>query len=324
MSLLRGIQQRTGMTVLEVESILNTASRRYKVYEIEKKSGGSRLIAQPAREVKRIQYAIIDAALSRLDVHSAAAAYVRGIGVLENARQHAGLKAILKMDFENFFNSITARDYSHFLSELDKPFTNSDIDMIIRGCFWQPRASTQRVLSVGAPSSPVISNTLLVDLDRQLSQLASASGAIYTRYADDLTFSHESAGALWKLEGEVRAVVASQAGYKPRINQAKTKVFSPKTRRVVTGVTLTNAGGTSVGRERKREIQAGCHAFLLGRLDEKAIQKLAGWVAFAGQLEPVFLEHLDKKYRVDVVAQLRKRVGLIEKEGRARAIKIAV
>jgi hypothetical protein len=45
------------------------------------------------------------------------------------------------------------------------------------------------VLPQGSPTSPTLTNILCKKLDRRLTGLAKRFGAVYTRYADDITFS---------------------------------------------------------------------------------------------------------------------------------------
>ena len=91
----------------EVLQLIATAPERYKVYSIPKRSGGRREIAQPARELKVAQRAIMRNYLSSLPVHDAAFAYVAGKSIKDNAEIHSKNGSILKYDFENFFPSIT-------------------------------------------------------------------------------------------------------------------------------------------------------------------------------------------------------------------------
>ena len=45
-------------------------------------------------------------------------------------------------------------------------------------------------LPQGAPSSPVITNMICVPLDNALLRLVKKTNCVYTRYADDITFSY--------------------------------------------------------------------------------------------------------------------------------------
>ena len=46
---------------------------------------------------------------------------------------------------------------------------------------------------MGAPTSPALSNLVCLFLDMQMEKIAESAHAVYTRYADDLTFSFDSA-----------------------------------------------------------------------------------------------------------------------------------
>src|SRR5690606_5965066 len=56
----------------------------------------------------------------------------------------------------------------------------------------------QRVLrlSIGAPSSPIVSNLLMFEFDKIVTSEADRRGIRYTRYADDMTFSGQRIGML--------------------------------------------------------------------------------------------------------------------------------
>ena len=86
-ALLRLLAEETGLPVTDLLAISHNAPRRYKVFSIPKRSGrGLRTIAQPARELKIVQRAILDRVLVELPVHSSAAAYRSGSSISANAR----------------------------------------------------------------------------------------------------------------------------------------------------------------------------------------------------------------------------------------------
>ena len=45
------------------------------------------------------------------------------------------------------------------------------------------------ILAQGSPTSPKLSNLILINLDKRLTGLANKYGLNYSRYADDITFS---------------------------------------------------------------------------------------------------------------------------------------
>lgn len=296
MSLLRHIVRETGMMPSEVLGLLPTIQRRYKVYNIKKKNGGMRSIAQPAREVKALQYAIMSGLLKELPVHPHATAYREGVSLVANAAPHVGLTAILKLDFSHFFHSITESDFISYLIENVPNLSGEDVELAGTICFWRPARRAQTILSVGAPSSPQISNALLFDLDESLLALATSIDANYTRYADDITISHPSASQLWELYPRVVDAISKNKRPRLKLNDQKTKLYSPKVHRGVTGLTLTNDGLVSLGRERKRKIQAATHHFLSGTLEAERLRELGGWLAFAKEVEPAFIQRLQHKY----------------------------
>ena len=116
-------------------------------------------------------------------------------------------------------------------------------------------------MSIGAPSSPFISNTILFDFDCLLTDLCNEANVTYTRYADDLTLTTNVQGALYKFPQIITPILASLEYPKLKINDAKTIFSSKKNNRHVTGLVLTNENKVSLGRERKRYIRSLVYKF---------------------------------------------------------------
>src|SRR5258708_10712324 len=96
-NLLRELSIELGLGSHDLLRIIFTAPKRYKVFQIAKRRGGMRTIAQPSRELKAIQRFVLEDTLSKLPVHRAAAAYVTGRNIAENARAHAKSRSLLKL-----------------------------------------------------------------------------------------------------------------------------------------------------------------------------------------------------------------------------------
>lgn len=122
------------------------APRRYKVYSIAKRTSGYRTIAHPSAELKKVQYQIISAfsegnrPLAQLSIHSQAMAYKTGVGIKENAKMHSHNSYLLKMDFEQFFNSITPELFwrSYHALNPETTLSRTDKKLIDLFLFWAP------------------------------------------------------------------------------------------------------------------------------------------------------------------------------------------
>jgi RNA-directed DNA polymerase len=290
--------------------LIKSAPYRYKVFEIDKKeSGKKRVIAQPAKELKPLQHWVMRNILSEFPIHHAATAYRKGRNISDNAYPHAAHKYLCKLDFKGFFPSIRSSDFVKFMSEspLGKRWAHEEIEYLARILFWRRRREGNLILSIGAPSSPLVSNILLFELDTKIASLCASHGVTYTRYADDLTFSADTSGTLSEIERAIPSICTSIGSPRLLLNRSKTVHASRKGKRQVTGLTLTNEGTVSLGRERKREISAAVHHFKLRRLTEEQIQKLGGLLAFAKSVEPTFLQKLAAKYGARTITSLISR-----------------
>jgi RNA-directed DNA polymerase len=298
------ITAETGLAADDVLRLIRTAPRRYKVFQISKRSGGLREIAQPAREVKLLQRVLLDKVLSSLPVHDAAMAYRKGRSIATNAARHSGHGPILKMDFRDFFPSIRAEDWILYCRNAGV-FDETDAALSAQILFRRAKHEHVLKLSIGAPSSPILSNILLTAFDTMVTAEASKRRIRYTRYADDLTFSGQRMGMLKDMIDVVQLTVRQIQRPKLTVNADKTTFVTAKHRRIVTGVTLANDGNLSLGREKKRLLSAAVHHAVQGKLNEVELLRLNGDLAFANVAEPAFLQRLYAKYGFEAVQTVK-------------------
>jgi len=284
-------------------SLSLTASRRYKVYTIPKRTGGERLIEHPSRELKAIQRWIMQALFARFPVHEAATAYRKGTGIRENAERHRQSKFTNRYDFSSFFPSFSQAHVVKYLSEVSKnlgiELTQRDLDFVGNIVCRHGR------LTIGAPSSPAITNAMMFEFDRRMHEACQSRGLVFTRYADDIFVSSSEPR---KLEGLEALIVKSKRNIpylKLRLNHQKTAYLSKKYSRKVTGVVITPQHSLSIGRERKREIKALIHQWIMGQIEREKFSYLKGLFAFAIDVEPQFEERLVEKYGKAQIQLLR-------------------
>lgn len=313
-NLITSLQDAFGLSEAQVLHLVARSPYSYKIYSIPKKSGGKRIIAQPAKETKYIQHWLIDNVFSKLPIHQCATAYRVGASIKLNAAAHQKNKYLSKFDFKNFFTSIREKDLKdHFARHLGSDFSDVDLARISRLSCIRSKDTKRLTLSIGAPSSPVLSNSIMFDFDEQVYRWCQEVGIVYTRYADDLAFSTNTKAICSEIEPMILKIISGLAYPTLFLNEEKTIHLSKKFQRRITGVVINNQDQLSIGRERKRAISALIHRYSLAILSADEVHSLQGMLGFARDIEPQFVFSMRKKYTskvIDEILQMRsKTVG---------------
>lgn len=155
---------------------------RYHRFEIPKKGGGTREILAPCNSLRILQrklnYIMSLIYKPKFVVHG----YVKDKSIISNAKQHLNKNHILNFDIENFFSSINLGRIMGVLKSFFGIGDSAATTIANICCF-------NNMLPQGAPTSPILSNMICFQLDKEMQLLAKKHHCVYTRYADDLTFS---------------------------------------------------------------------------------------------------------------------------------------
>lgn len=310
MTLVSQVARYIGWSERDLETYSRVAPRTYRKYSVPKRGGkGVRRIAHPAKTTKAIQYALMAILLDRLPVHDSAIAYRLGrkSPLRQSCLVHAKYRYTIKLDFTDFFPSIRPVDlrtailasplHCHFASvEDDARLCEDALFMVV-----QPGV---RGLAIGAPSSPVISNVVMYQLDGLLHAASAERRGFYSRYADDMAFSCNKKGLCSEFERVVRQLIRNiEAPGHLVINESKTRYMSRAGRRTLTGLFMTPDQTLSIGRKKKRYIKSLLNAARFGALDEEKQEYLAGYLSFVRDVEPQFYNRLVIKYGGKVVGE---------------------
>lgn len=237
-------------------------NKRYRSFQISKRSGGTRGILAPATALKIIQQKLNQVLQVAYKPKPQAHGFLPGKSIVTNARIHPKQKFILNVDIRDFFPSINfGRVRGMFMAA---PYTLSpEVATILAQvcCF-------NNQLPQGAPTSPIVSNMICAKMDSQLLRLAQEHRCIYTRYADDLTFSTSMpyfptalarySDRTGQVElGEQLIQVIHGNGFE--INANKIRLQTKKQRQEVTGLTVNKF--PNVKRRLIRQIRAMLHAW---------------------------------------------------------------
>ena len=289
----------------ELLPLISTAPERYKVYKIPKRTPGKfRTIAHPARELKLIQRWLIRRVLFNLPIHPAAMAYRKETSILDNAVHHVKHRYLLKMDIQDFFPSIKPSDLVQHCGKFLPDLSSEDERLLRQVLFRRNKQTDSLELSIGAPSSPMISNSIFYPIDETIEAFCVEKNVSYTRYADDLTFSTSHPHVLKIIPDFVADVLGAASYPKLKINTQKTLQNSKKHHRQVTGLVLSAENKVSIGREKKRKLKALVHQYILNKLNTDSIENLRGQLSFVRSVEPSFITSLQKKYGRETLIKL--------------------
>lgn len=223
--------------------------------------------------------------------HENAYGYVRGRNIRQNASRHLGQSNILKCDIQNFFGSISTTTVASL-------FEHYGVNAKVADLFSR-YLTIGGALPLGLATSPIITNVLCLEMDRDLTAIAGDIGAVYTRYADDLTFSSNDAlpDIAW-----IREIIGD---YGFALAEAKTRHTKVGQAHYVTGLSVSDPAAPHAPRKLKKRLRqelhyAGkfglhehfTHLGIESSKQQYAINSLDGMVKYVAHHEPDQASHL--------------------------------
>lgn len=189
------------------------------------KSSGLRVIVAPSRPLKTRQQWIYKNILLKQPVSEYAHGFVQERSIVSNAKLHIGFQYTICIDILNFFPSISQEQISAVFKDIG--YSDSASEKLGDLC------SHANYLPQGAPTSPYLSNIICRKMDAQLGMLANQNGAVFSRYADDITFSanHDITQILPEIEE-----VLHQFGF--FLNTSKCRIYGPLQPKHITGLVV--------------------------------------------------------------------------------------
>lgn len=287
-----------GFTEEKFVEFCSLAPHRYKKFSIPKKNGaGRRLVAQPAKSLKRVQRWLVSEYLSKLPIHDAAAAYVAEKCILDNAKKHVRNKVLVKYDFKDFFPSIKPVDFLKLVSRHEIGMSVYEAEIFSRLIFWNPGNKPGLELCIGAPSSPVISNAVMFEFDNAVCDFCSFESLTYTRYADDICISGNDNSIFESVDRFMKKQVFEMESPNLLLNPNKTQFINENTVKKVTGLYITQDEEITVGRTLKRKIRAMVHNLKKGNLSLEDKVRLKGYLCYLNDVDPSYLHKIAPDFK---------------------------
>lgn len=270
----------------------------YYEFKIPKRTGGYRTISAPNAELKAAQaFALKVLMTTSAAAHNAAFAYIKERSCKDALEVHQTNKSnwFLKIDLKNFFPSCTEKFVDDQLRKI-YPYCNMEpgaLDSIFDLCF------LNHALPQGAPTSPFLSNLVMIPIDYGLNaKLYNYKGKhfVYTRYADDILISCKKTFDKDEIEGVVHDALK---GTPLLINKEKTRYGSKAGSNWNLGLVLNKDNKITVGNQRKRYLSNSLHN--LKRSEKQGtpweledLYHLQGELSYINSIEPGRLKNFDK------------------------------
>jgi RNA-directed DNA polymerase len=275
--------------------------------EIPKPDGGVRNLSIPCAVDRLIQQAVLQVLQERWDRTFSEHSYGFRPGrsqrqAVARAQEYiaGGNRVVVDIDLEKFFDRVNhdmlmgrvaKREKDKRLLKLLRAFLNAGVAME-DGVVIPTEEGTPQ----GGPLSPLLSNLMLDDLDRELER----RGHCFVRYADDCNVYVRTERAGQRVMEGISEFITK--GLKLKVNQEKSAVAAPWTRKFL-GFSFTS------GKEPKRRIGPKAKERFKKRVREitqrnrgvsmrqrviELTQYLVGWIAYFGFCEtPSVLKELD-------------------------------
>lgn len=248
-----GIRNRT-LTYMMV-----AREKMYDIHRIPKKSGGVRMIHAPQRKLKFVQKRILDRVLNNVHYPDHITAYVKDRSTRHAAEQHAGSPLLVIIDIKEFFTS-TRRSWVRKALQQEFGY-NHAVASVLSDVMTVPFTFTygkRYIVPQGAPTSGAMCNWVAHNrIDKQILELCDQEGYTYTRYADDLAFSHAKKLPRKRVNQFIHKVysILRTAGYQP--NKKKTRVQRKGRQQRLLGMSVNEK--PNVQRLQYRKLRARIH-----------------------------------------------------------------
>ena len=263
----------------------------YHTFKIPKRSGGFREICAPDDALKTIQENILKTFTKNLRFlpHNAAHGFTKKRNcrtALEVHRKHES-RWFLKLDIKDFFPNTTSAILSDAMNKV-YPFclmSDNQKNTLIQVC------TLNGATPQGAPTSPMLTNMVMVPIDVAITKYCKEHNLIYTRYADDILISSKVDFNWQEVQEEIQKLLKYY-----EIKKEKTRYGSFNGRNWNLGLMYNNQYRITVGHKKKQLVKNMVHNYMT-REEERTYEnwyKLIGTVGYCNYIEPeYFSKYLD-------------------------------
>ena len=265
----------------------------YQTFQIPKSSGGMRTIVAPLDDLKILQKKMLRHLQKdcKLLPHNCAHSYIkhRNCQTALQVHQQRHARFFLKLDIHDFFGRCTEDLVYEALkncvatTHLSSPSIKEQLKFLFK----------KGVLPQGAPTSPILSNIVMLETDVKLQKALKERGMCYTRYADDILISKNTSFRY----DEIVRLVQEALPQGMQLSAHKTRYGSCNGSNWNLGLMYNKDLDITVGYGQKHKIKCAYHNLYRDMPDdfEKELGRLIGLFQYYKFIEPEYFTALETK-----------------------------
>lgn len=239
---------------------------------------------------------------------SAVFSYRKGYNVVDAVKIHRHSKYFFKSDIVNFFGSINSTLIHRTLKNAKEHIPISDIDSYIDRII--SLISIDGTLPQGFSTSPLISNSCLLEFDNKILQYCYTNNIKYCRYSDDLVFSANEYEKIKDMQSIIESELFSIYGDQFKLHHSKSKINSISGKVKILGMVIMPNGEITVDSKIKNIIEPLLFYYaknrskfleLSGGSISNGEKKISSYINYINAVDGAYLDKLRKKYGVTIV-----------------------
>lgn len=273
----------------------------YYEFKIPKASGGLRTINAPNEgfktDLNNIKTLFED--IIKCLPHDSAFAYIKNRDTKQELQRHTdnGSKWFLKIDLKDFFPSCNSVLVLSKLSNL-YPFYYLSLDTMTKLGHLIDLCMLDGGLPQGTPTSPLLTNLVMVAYDYKITEFLKKCGAgyVYTRYADDILISNKGNFDWQKILKDLAKHLEPFT-----IKKEKTRYGNSNGRNWNLGLMVNKDNNITLGYRKKQLLNAMLHNFLRDASKNQLWSRddtyhLQGQLSYLKHIEPGYYDYILQKY----------------------------
>jgi len=286
----KALSKRLGIPIDFLKKLYLEIPKNYKEIKIPKKKKGEfRDLSVPSDKLKDVQRLILDKIL-KFNFSNYVQGGNIGCSIIKNALVHRRKKWVANLDLRDFFPSVHR-------SRIETVF----LDL---GCSKEVARILTRLITYnyelpqGAPTSPIVSNLVLYNLDKRIFGLCSVKKLNYTRYFDDITISGNR-----RIERTCDKIIKISLKERFPVHLSgpkKLKIIPSSNPQIVTGL-VVNGKSLKASLGFLSDLESNLNLLINGKMPDTELydlfEKTKGMIAFLKSVQPAKARFLLNKMK---------------------------